>query len=306
MATGPQIEETFNYMDEIFRESFGDHADLTCALFDGDFGKSLEQAQRDKHTLILDGLHRGGRLPRARRGLRVGPLLVAVARRGARGIGITLSSRQHDACRRGGLESHLMDWRDVTPETFGGFDAVAAVGSMEHFCSPEEYETGQQDRVYQRFFELCADLLPVGGRLYVQSMVWGPNAPAYERISLDAPRGSNEHLTAMLGEFYPGAFGAFGADHYVRCAAPWFKEIYRSDGRLDYIETMERWDAFRTWSARKLWFAGKLIWPYLTDAKFRRKVAALFASTNQECFRREILTLSRLMFEKTGPRAGDA
>ena len=199
-----------------------------------------------------------------------------------------------------------MDWRDVTPATFGGFDAIAAVGSMEHFCSPEEYEAGQQNGVYQRFFELCANLLRVGGRLYVQSMVWGANAPAYERISLDAPRGSNEHLTAMLGEFYPGAFGAFGADHYVRCAAPWFTEVYRSDGRLDYIETMERWDAYRTWSVRKLWFASKLIWPYLADAKFRRKVAALFASTNQECFRREILTLSRLMFEKTGPRTGDA
>lgn len=298
MATRPQIEETFNYMDEIFRESFGDHADLTCAFFDGDYGKSLEQAQRDKHALILDGLRVG---PGARVldvGCGWGPLLTAIAERGARGVGITLSSRQHDACRRGGLESHLMDWRDVTPETFGPFDAVAAVGSMEHFCSPEEYEAGEQDRVYQRFFRLCSDLLPVGGRVYVQSMVWGPNVPAYEAISLDAPQGSNEHLTAMLGEFYPGAFGAFGADHYVRCAVPSFEEVSRSDGRLDYIETMERWDAYREFSVKKLWFASKLIWPYLTDPKFRRKVAALFASTNQECFRREILTLARLIFEK--------
>ena len=306
MATGPQIEETFNYMDEIFRESFGDHADLTCALFDGDFGKTLEQAQRDKHTLILDGLGVGSGSRVLDVGCGWGPLLAAIAKRGARGVGITLSSRQHEACRRGGFESHLMDWRDVTRETFGGFDAVAAVGSMEHFCSPEEYRAGQQDVVYQRFFELCDHLLPVGGRIYVQSMVWGPNPPAFEDVSLDAPRGSNEHLTAMLGEFYPGAFGAFGADHYVRCAAPRFGEVYRSDGRLDYIETMERWDAYRTWSVRKLWFASKLIWPYLTDAKFRRKVAALFASTNQECFRREILTLSRLIFEKGPTRAGDA
>jgi cyclopropane fatty-acyl-phospholipid synthase-like methyltransferase len=49
MATRAEIEETYNYMDEIFRESFGEHADLSCAFFDGDLGKTLEQAQRDKH-----------------------------------------------------------------------------------------------------------------------------------------------------------------------------------------------------------------------------------------------------------------
>jgi cyclopropane-fatty-acyl-phospholipid synthase len=298
MATQAQIEETFNYMDEIFRASFGEHADLTCAFFDGDFGKSLEQAQRDKHRLIQDAL-------RVQAGSRVldvgcgwGPLLSALRLRGAHGVGITLSTRQHETCLRGGLESHLMDWREVTRETFGTFDAIAAVGSMEHFCSPEEYEGGQQDRVYERFFEMCDSLLPTGGRVYVQSMVWGPNMPEYARISLDATPDSNEYMTAQLGEFYPGAFGAFGAEHYVRCASRWFTEVYRSDGRLDYIETMNRWGAFQDWNPRTVWLAAKLLWPYLRDPKFRRKVAALRASNNRECLRREILTLCRLVFEK--------
>jgi cyclopropane-fatty-acyl-phospholipid synthase len=298
MATRSQIEETYNYMDELWRASFGEHPDLTCALFDGDFSQTLEEAQRAKHRMILDGLG-------VRAGSRVldvgcgwGPLLAAIRERGAHGVGITLSTRQWQACRRGGLDAHLMDWRDVTPDTFGGFDAVAGVGCMEHFCTPEDYEAGRQDEVYRRFFAWCHALLPPGGRLYVQSMVWGPGYPGYARISLDAPKGSKAWLTAMLGEFYPGSFGAFGADHYVRCAAGWFKETYRSDGRLDYIETLDRWSAWHDWTPRKLWLAAKLVVPWLRDPAFRRKVEALRASNNKECFRREILTLCRLLFEK--------
>lgn len=299
MATQAQIDDTFNYMDELFRESFGDHADLTCALFDGDLSKTLEEAQRDKHRMILDALRVG-------RGSRVldvgcgwGPLLVALRERGAHGTGITLSTAQWEACRRGGLDCHLMDWRDVEPDTFGGFDGVTAVGSMEHFCSPEEYVAGLQDEVYRRFFDLCSRLLPMGGRVYVQSMVWGPHVPAYGDISLHAPKDSNEYKTAMLGVFYPGAFGAFGVEHYIRCAAPHFREVSRSDGRLDYIETMNRWAAWSDWTPRKLLMASKLIWPYLTRPTFRQQVAAFLASNNTECFRREILTLCRLVLEKT-------
>jgi cyclopropane-fatty-acyl-phospholipid synthase len=299
MASQADIEAIYDDMDELFRDSFGDHADITCAFFAGEFSKTLEQAQSDKHRFILDGL---GVRPGARVldvGCGWGPLLVALRDRGAHGIGITLSRRQWETCRRSGLECHLMDWRDIGPDTFGSFDGIAAVGAMEHFCSPAEYEAGKQDEIYRRFFDLCARLLPAGGRLYVQSMMWGPQAPPYPDISLQAPKDSNAYVTAMLREFYPGTFGAFGVEHYVRCAAPRFREIIRSDGRLDYLETMARWGRWATWTPRKLRLAVKLVWPYLTTPAFRRKVAAFRASANTECLRREILTLSRLLLERT-------
>src|SRR5579884_3166543 len=56
MATREEIEETYDFMDEIFRVSFGEHADLTCAMYNGDFSKTLSQAQKDKHDYMLDGI----------------------------------------------------------------------------------------------------------------------------------------------------------------------------------------------------------------------------------------------------------
>jgi cyclopropane-fatty-acyl-phospholipid synthase len=47
MATRNEIEATYTYMDSLWRALLGDGADITCELFDGDYSKSLEQAQRD-------------------------------------------------------------------------------------------------------------------------------------------------------------------------------------------------------------------------------------------------------------------
>lgn len=300
MATREQIEETYNYMDEVWRLSFGPHPDLSCALFNGDFSKTLEQAQRDKHEFILDSLGVGAGSRVLDVGCGWGPLLDAVRRRGARGVGITLSTKQMEACRDGGLEAHILDWKDLTPETFGAFDAVAAVGPLEHFCSPEDYWAGRQDEIYRSFFATCHALVPAGGRMYVQSMVWGRNAPSdFAKVSLDAPKGSNEYVTAMIGRFYPGSFGAFGKEHIIRCAAPLFRAVTTSDGRLDYLETMRQWGRMYDFSARKIFAAAKLLWPWLTDREFRRKIESIRGSYNNECFKREILDLCRIVFEKT-------
>src|SRR5262245_19907947 len=98
MATHEQIEETYNCMDEVWRLSFGPHPDLSCAYFNGDFSKSLEQAQRDKHDFILDSLKVGSGARVLDIGCGWGPLLNVIRERGAKGIGITLSTRQMEAC----------------------------------------------------------------------------------------------------------------------------------------------------------------------------------------------------------------
>jgi cyclopropane-fatty-acyl-phospholipid synthase len=99
MATQQEMEATYNYMDEIFRLNLGETGDLTCAMYNGDFSKTLAQAQRDKHASVLDALnfHTGFRMLEI--GCGWGPMLKAAEERRGHGVGLTLSTKQAEACR---------------------------------------------------------------------------------------------------------------------------------------------------------------------------------------------------------------
>lgn len=298
MAGRREMDATYDYMDAVFRQTFGENPDITCALYDGDATKTLERAQRDKHEYVLDGLclAPGARLLDV--GCGWGPLLVAARRRGVRATGLTLASRQAEACRRSGLAVHVRDWRDTTRETFGGFDGVASIGAFEHFCSEEEHRRGEQEEVYRRFFAFCHELLPEGGRLYLQTMTWGKNRPELEAISLDAPRDSDAYRMAVLRKFYPGSFPPLGLEQILRCARPFFDPVSSSNGRLDYIETMRAWG--RVWrpTPGRLLAALRTL-PYaLRDPDFRRKLESIRGGYNRLCFERRVLDHERIFFAR--------
>ncbi len=308
MATREDIEETYDFMDEIFRVSFGEHADLTCAMYNGNFSKTLSQAQRDKHEYILDGICFKPGFRVLDIGCGFGPVLKAVKERGGQGIGLTLSRRQAEVCKRAGLEVYVQDWKDITVDTFGPFDGIVSVGAFEHFCSPEEYLAGKQDAIYDHFFRLCHDLLPDCGRLYLQTMMLGRNAPEYQNISLQAEKGSNAYIAAIAKEFFPGSWLPFGEEHILRVAAPYFEQVSHNNGRLDYLQTIGEWSKvwnftlanFKDPRARlaRLFVVAKLVPRFLTDKQFRRRTEFLRKGYDKECFGREIIDHQRMVFQK--------
>src|SRR2546429_2314686 len=162
MATRDEMDATYNCMDEIFRLSLGETADIPCALYDGDYSKTLEQAQADKHRYVLDsiGFKPGSRLLDI--GCGWGPVLRAARDRGGSGVGVTLSRKHAESCRRNGLEAHVMDWQDITGDTFGRIDGVVSIGAFEHFCMPEAYPAGHQRAPHDPLFRPLHH--PVGGR----------------------------------------------------------------------------------------------------------------------------------------------
>src|SRR5688572_5377838 len=127
MATQKQIEATYDYMDEIYRLTYGEHADVSAAMYNGDWSKTLEEAQAYKHRYILEGLkfQPGHRILDI--GCGWGPMLNAIHLAGGKGVGLTLSPAQAAACRRNGYEAHVLDCKTVTREQLGAFDGVAAV-----------------------------------------------------------------------------------------------------------------------------------------------------------------------------------
>jgi cyclopropane-fatty-acyl-phospholipid synthase len=298
MATRQEMEATYNYMDEIFRLSLGETGDLTCAMYNGDFSKSLAQAQRDKHDSVIDVLnfHAGFRMLDI--GCGWGPMLKAAKERGGHGIGLTLSTKQAEACRRNGLEAYVRDWKDISVETLGKFDGVVSIGAFEHFCSVEEYLAGKQEQIYRDFFKLCHELLPEGGRLYLQTMMWGKNAPEYKDISLNASKSSNEYILAVLGRFFPGSWLPSGEEQLIRVAEPYLRVVSLNNGRRDYIETLRQWGTIWKPSIPKVIAALKLL-PYLVrDKDFRYRLETLRHGYNRECFIREVMDHQRIVFER--------
>jgi len=300
MADQKDLDFTYTTIDKIFRLSMGQTGDYSGAKYDGDFSMTLEAAQKAKHKFIADSLHIG-------KGSRVldmacgwGPFTNYITKeRGAKSIGLTLSEGQAKACKAQGFEVYVKDCRYVKPADFGTFDAVTCIGGLEHFCSVEDWQAGRQEEVYCDFFNHVYDLLPKGGRYYMQTMVFSKNMLPLEKFDIDAPKFSGPRALALMMKEFPGSWLPYGYQMVVKAASPKFKLISESSGRLDYIETIGQWrKGFRKFNLEKYLLYASLIPKYLTDKEFRHQLGVFRESPNRVCFEKEIMDHHRLVFEK--------
>lgn len=300
MAEKKDLDFTYSTIDRIFRLSIGEMGDYSGAKYDGDFSLSLEAAQRNKHEFIANSLN-------VKKGSKVldmacgwGPFSNYLREIGATSIGLTLSEGQAEACNKNGMNVLVKDCRYVKPEDFGKFDAITCIGGLEHFCSVEEWKAGKQEKIYRDFFKTLDNLLPVGGRFYMQTMTFSKNMIDYEQLDINAKKGSAPHVLALMAKEFPGSWLPYGPEMVIRNAEPHFKLISQSSGRLDYIETIGQWrKKFRKFKLKKYGLYLSLIPKYFADKEFRHQVAIFNVSPNRVCFEKEIMDHYRLVFEKT-------
>ena len=287
MANQTDLDFTYTTIDKIFRLSIGEWGDYSGAKYDGDFSMTLEEAQRRKHEFIADSLNikKGSKVLDMACGW--GPFSQYIIKeRGAETIGLTLSQGQAAACQKNGMNVVVQDCRYVKPEDFGTFDAITCIGGLEHFCSVEEWQAGNQEKVYRDFFDTIYELLPKGGRYYMQTMVFSKNMIPFEEFDVNAPEGSAANVLALMVKEFPGSWLPYGPEMVIKCAEPKFKLISQSSGRLDYIETIGQW--------RKKFRKFRLLY----DKEWRHQVAVFRVSPNRVCFEKEIMDHYRLVFEK--------
>ncbi len=300
MAEKKDLDFTYTTIDEIFRLSMGETGDYSGAKYDGDFSMTLEEAQKAKHKFIADSLNikKGSKVLDMACGWAPFTRYV-VQERGATSIGLTLSQGQADACQKNGFNVLVKDCRDVKPEDYGKFDAITCIGGLEHFCSVEEWQQGKQEKVYSDFFQTLNDLLPTGGRFYMQTMTFSKNMVDFEELDVNADKGSTAYIMALMIKQFPGSWLPYGPEMVIRNAEPHFKLISQSSGRLDYIETIGQWrKKFRKFNLKKYLLYLSLIPKYIVDKEFRHLVAIFKVSPNRVCFEREVMDHFRLVFEK--------
>lgn len=305
MAAQNDLDAHYTRMDKVFRLSLGDKGAYSCARFDGDFSMTTEAAQLKKHQFIVEncGIKSGSKVLDV--GCGWGAFMDYISGLGADAYGVVLAKGQADACIKNGLNVRHMDSKDITPETFGKFDVITAMGSPEHLCSVEEYETGQQEKIYKTYFKQIADLLPVGGRFYCQSMVFGPNMVKFEDIpfgktDLFKKEFTNEEYMDIICQVFPGSWLPYGKEGLIDPAKKEnFKLISIDSGRFDYIETIHRWTAdFTKFNFKKYLLFASMIPGYLTSRDVREWSRRFKIQANLHVFYRHIFDHYRIVFEK--------
>lgn len=158
-ADSETVSSHYDRSNAYYRLVLGPSMTYTCACFD-EPTDSLEDAEWNKIRLVLDklDLQPGQRLLDI--GCGWGSVLVAAARRGVQGIGVTLSAAQASYANawleREGVadlaEARVMDYREI-PER--NFDGICSLGMMEHVGV----------RHYDEYFAKMYSMLRPGGRL---------------------------------------------------------------------------------------------------------------------------------------------
>jgi cyclopropane-fatty-acyl-phospholipid synthase len=143
-------------------------------------------------------------------------------------------------------------------------------------------------------------------------MVYGRNmiAPREALAALDSPPPAHTDAwyLAVLARQFPGSWLPFGQEQVIRCAEPDFELVSSSSGRLDYIQTIEQWNArIGEPSVRKALLKLRLVPRWLISRDFRIAFTS-GVSANKVCFERELLDHYRLVFQKRSPdtRRADA
>jgi len=220
--------------------------ELTEGRFQGDPLRSYEYAQilQQNHLIELAGLKPNDSFLDI--GCGHGVLLNQAKKQGIIGTGITLSERQIRDHKD--LDTHLLNWRDIQqkkPEWEGRFDAITAIGSLEHYVSPEEAANNMSGEIYKSFLEVAKWLLKPGGKLVVTAIHYLPE------LILKPELATNLFLKPwkyFSGQFHLGTLAWLGGAYYPTIGElpPIAKDLgfnlsLEEDGTQDYYFTSEEW-----------------------------------------------------------------
>jgi cyclopropane fatty-acyl-phospholipid synthase-like methyltransferase len=237
------VVDCYEFLERALRQA--GVVDYTEGFYHGDRTLSYEQAQHNQICYLLDqiGCLKGSRILDI--GCGNGRLLDEVRRRGATGVGITISLPQTQFCTQQGLDVHRLDYRNIGENWNGSFDAVVANGSIEHFVQPEDALGGRADAIYREFFATCHRLIDPQSKKHklITTTIHFGRVHIQPHEAMKSPWSfpwlSDRFHYALLVRGYGGYYPSIG--QLERCAAHCFDLMRERDATLDYHLTSEHW-----------------------------------------------------------------
>lgn len=277
-ASQAAIEHHYDVGSDFYRLWLDARMVYSCALWDGEIDDDLEEAQTAKlawhaSQAAVDGVGRVLDI-----GCGWGAMLryLTEERGVGHAVGLTLSSDQ--AASITGTEAvsvRLEDWREHQSSP-GSYDAIVSIGAFEHFARPE-LDRDQRRAVYDRFFSACADWLPTGGRLSLQTIGYDDFDPMTGSVS-----------SFFTDDIFPESSLPMLSDIAV-ASEPYFRLVaYRSDGS-QYEHTLRLWQQRLEANREAALIAAG-------PTTFRRYLR--FLRVSRAMFDRHVCTLYRLGFER--------
>ena len=141
-------------------------------------------------------------------------------------------------------------------------------------------------------------MLPEGGRLYLQTMVFGRKMIPVEEMDIKAPRESDGWYVALMARQFPGSLLPYGQEQVVHTA----RRADSTSCQHQRAAGLHRDDppvaqALRGAELPKTLIKLRLVPRWLRSADFRLAFTS-GVSANSVCFQRELLDHYRLVFEK--------
>lgn len=146
-------------------------------------------------------------------------------------VGLTLANNQAEYVRRyapANFVTEISAWQDY--QSRRPFDAIVSLEAMEHFAN-KTADRQQRIEAYRLFFDFCARVLRVGGRVSIQVNGWGNIEPGSEARHIQQSGIDRFWLEGNLPH----------ASEMLLASERWFDLVHLEGKPRDYVYTLRAW-----------------------------------------------------------------